>query len=69
MRIIQKDANPPTWEFNEVSEAERGMVTEFIEQSRHGTLVNPWEPFLISFTDPHVIRAFEQQFGAYFERD
>ena len=68
MRITQKGSNPPTWEFNQVSEEERGEVAAFIEERRHGTVVNPWEPFLISFTDPAVIAAFTQKFGAYIER-
>ena len=64
MQIVRKAEEPPTWEFNEVSEEDRRRVTAFIERSRHGTIVNPWEPFLVSFTEPAVIDAFVQEFGA-----
>jgi hypothetical protein len=68
MRILQKDGQPPTWEFNEVSEEDRRKVAEFIERTGHGTVVTPWEPFMISFTDPPVIAAFESEFDPYFDR-
>ncbi|HEX2543884.1 MAG TPA: hypothetical protein VHL79_03340 [Ramlibacter sp.] len=67
MRIIQKAGDPPTWEFNEVSEEERSRVTAFVEQW-HGTVVNPWEPFLISFAQPAAVEAFQREFGSSLER-
>ncbi|MBL0420587.1 hypothetical protein JI739_09555 [Ramlibacter sp. AW1] len=67
MRIIQKDHNPPTFEFNEVTEEDRARVTAFVEHSGHGTIVNPWEPFLLSFTDPQVIESFRREFARDFD--
>ena len=66
MRITQKDSNPPTWQFNEVNEEERARVTTFVEQWR-GTVVNPWEPFLISFGAAEAVDAFRKEFGGFFE--
>jgi hypothetical protein len=64
MQIIAKDTDPPTFEFNEVDEPERLRVMAFIAE-QGGTIVNPWEPFLVAFEDAHVLQAFTATFGAH----
>jgi hypothetical protein len=67
MKITQRPTNSDIWEFHDLTAEEQDEVTRFVEESGHGTLVNPYSPIAIAFTDPKVVDAFRQRFGKYIE--
>jgi len=67
MKITRRPTDPQTWEFHDLTSQEQDEVTRFVDQSGHGTLVNPYSPIAIAFTDRAVIDAFIARFGKYIE--
>ena len=67
MKITRRPTDPQVWEFHQLSAEEQDAVTRFVADAGHGTVVNPYSPIAISFTDPAVIDAFTRRFGQFME--